>query len=196
MQPCDQAAGQFAPSEMKIHEGYVRSVLGEQAAVVAAGPTTTAPKSSSRSFTASPTLQESSTNRISKPLRSSDDPAPAGSWVFDGVIGYFVAIVSRPCLSAKYSAVECSKRQPVRCTPTKSVQLRGLAAESAHRVTGVASLILLADIGDQRLRALYLDFEGGDQRIFRINDDVSRFSLNFKADRKLHLCSPPSTFNG
>jgi hypothetical protein len=73
--------------------------------------------------------------------------------------------------------------------------LRGLAAESAHRVTGVASLILLADIGDQRLRALYLDFEGGDQRIFRINDDVSRFSLNFKADRKLHLCSPLSTFN-
>ena len=61
-------------------------------------------------------------------------------------------------------------------------------------MTGVASLILLADIGDQRLRALYLDFEGGDQRIFRINDDVSRFSLNFKADRKLHLCLPLSMF--
>jgi hypothetical protein len=73
-------------------------------------------------------------------------------------------------------------------------QLRVLAAESAHRVTGVASFILLADIGDQRLRALHLDFEGGDQRIFRINDDVSRFSLNFKADCKLHLCSPLSTF--
>jgi hypothetical protein len=25
---------------------------------------------------------------------------------------------------------------------------------------------------------------------------VSRFSLNFKADRKLHLCSPLSTFDG
>jgi hypothetical protein len=30
MQPSDQAVGQFAPSEMKIDEGYVRSVLGEQ----------------------------------------------------------------------------------------------------------------------------------------------------------------------
>ena len=62
-------------------------------------------------------------------------------------------------------------------------------------MTGIASLILLADIGDQRLRALHLNFEGGDQRIFRIDDDVSRFSLNFKADRKLQLCSPLSTFN-
>jgi hypothetical protein len=43
--------------------------------------------------------------------------------------------------------------------------------------------------------ALHLNFEGGDQRILRINDDVSRFSLNFKADRKLHLCSPLSTFD-
>ena len=39
------------------------------------------------------------------------------------------------------------------------------------------------------------NFEGGDQRIFRINDDVYRFSLNFKTHRKLHLCSPLSTFN-
>ena len=30
----------------------------------------------------------------------------------------------------------------------------------------VASFILLADIGDQHLRALHLDFEGGNQRIF------------------------------
>jgi hypothetical protein len=57
-------------------------------------------------------------------------------------------------------------------------------------VTGVASLILLADVGDQRLGPLDLDFEGGDQRIFGVNDDMSRFPLNFKADRKLHLCSP------
>jgi hypothetical protein len=57
-------------------------------------------------------------------------------------------------------------------------------------MTGVASLILLADISDQRLRALHLNFEGGDQRIFRVNDNVSRFALKFKTDRKLHLCSP------
>jgi hypothetical protein len=61
-------------------------------------------------------------------------------------------------------------------------------------VTGVASLILLADIGDQRLRPLHLDFERGDQRIFRVNDDMSRFPLKFKADRKLHYALPLSMF--
>ena len=60
------------------------------------------------------------------------------------------------------------------------------AAKSAHGVTGVATFILLADIGNQRLWTLHFDFEGGDQRIFRVNDNVSRFPLNFKTDRKLH----------
>jgi hypothetical protein len=75
---------------------------------------------------------------------------------------------------------------------TVGVQLSGLVTESAHGVTGVASLILLADIGDQRLGALHFDFERGDQCIFGVNDDVSGFALNFKADRKLHLCLPLS----
>jgi hypothetical protein len=57
-------------------------------------------------------------------------------------------------------------------------------------VTGVASFILLADIGDQRFRALNLNFECGDQRIVRVNDNVSRFHLKSKTDRKLHICSP------
>ena len=70
-------------------------------------------------------------------------------------------------------------------------ELIAFAAESAHRVTGVASFILLADIGDQRLRTLHLNFESGDQRVFRVNDNVSRFPLKFKADRKLHLCALP-----
>jgi len=61
-------------------------------------------------------------------------------------------------------------------------------------VTGVASLVLLADIGDQRLGPLELYFECGDKRVFCINDDMSRFPLNFKADRKLHLCSPRYVF--
>jgi hypothetical protein len=69
-------------------------------------------------------------------------------------------------------------------------ELTALAAESAHGVTGVASFVLLPDIGDQRFWALHLDFEGGDQGIFRVNDNVSGFSLKFKADRKLHLCPP------
>ena len=66
-----------------------------------------------------------------------------------------------------------------------------LAAKSAHGVTGVATFILLADIGNQRLRALHFDFEGGDQRVFRVNDNVSRFPLNFETDRKLHLRALP-----
>ena len=66
-----------------------------------------------------------------------------------------------------------------------------LAAQSAHGVTGVATFILLADIGNQRLRALHFDFEGGDQRVFRVNDNVSRFPLNFETDRKLHLRGLP-----
>jgi len=38
-----------------------------------------------------------------------------------------------------------------------------LAAKSAHGVTGVATFILLADIGNQRFWTLHFDFEGGDQ---------------------------------
>ena len=56
-------------------------------------------------------------------------------------------------------------------------ELRALAAESAHRVTGVASFILLANVGDQR--------------VFSVNDNVTRFSLKFKTNRKLHLCALP-----
>ena len=66
MQPCNQAVRKFAVSEV-VDEGYVRRVLGEQAlglAVVAAGPATSAPKSSSRSFIASPSSQESSTKNL------------------------------------------------------------------------------------------------------------------------------------
>ena len=66
-----------------------------------------------------------------------------------------------------------------------------LAAKSAHGVTGVATFILLAYIGNQRLWTLDFDFEGGDQRVFRVNDNVSRFPLKFKANRKLHLCALP-----
>ena len=48
--------------------------------------------------------------------------------------------------------------------PKRPVQLGGLVTETAHGVTGVASLILLADMRDQRLRALHFGFERGDQQ--------------------------------
>ena len=70
-------------------------------------------------------------------------------------------------------------------------ELRILATQPAHEVTGVTSFVLLADIGYQRLRTLHLNLEGGDQRVFRVNDNVSRFPLKFKADRKLHLYDLP-----
>jgi hypothetical protein len=70
-----------------------------------------------------------------------------------------------------------------------------LAAKSAHGVTGVATFILLADIGNQRFRTLHFDLEGGDQRVFRINNNVPRFPLNFKTYRKLHLRALPLSAN-
>ena len=70
-------------------------------------------------------------------------------------------------------------------------KLRILATQPAHGVTGVTSFVLLADIGYQRLQKLHLNLEGGDQRVFSVNDNVSRFLLNFKANRKLHLGALP-----
>ena len=86
------------------------------------------------------------------------------------------AAISRQCRFCKVT------RRYVVCVSALGV----LAAKSAHGVTGVATFILLADIGNQRLWTLHFDFEGGDQRVFRVNDNVSRFPLNFKPDRKLH----------
>jgi hypothetical protein len=54
------------------------------------------------------------------------------------------------------------------------ILLAAFGVESPHRVTSVASFILLADIGNQRLRPFRLNFEGGDQRIFRVDDNMSR----------------------
>ena len=72
-------------------------------------------------------------------------------------------------------------------------ELRIFATQPAHGMTGVTSFVLLADIGDQRLRTLHLNLEGGDQRVLRVNDNVSRFPMNFKANRKLQLGAPRSS---
>jgi hypothetical protein len=54
-------------------------------------------------------------------------------------------------------------------------ELRILTTQPAHGMTGVTSLVLLADLGDQRLRTLHLNPQGSDQRVLRVNDNVSRF---------------------
>jgi hypothetical protein len=64
--------------------------------------------------------------------------------------------------------------------------LRALVAESPHRVTCVAPFVLLANIGDQHIRALYFNFKGGDQGIFCVNNNVFRFPLGSKTNSKLH----------
>jgi hypothetical protein len=61
------------------------------------------------------------------------------------------------------------------------------ATKPAHGVTSVATFILLTHIGDERLWTLHFNLEGGDQRVFSVNDNVSCFTLTFKANRKLHL---------
>jgi hypothetical protein len=68
-----------------------------------------------------------------------------------------------------------------------------LAAESVHGVTCVAPFILPADVVDQRFGALHLHFEGGNQRIFRVYDDVARLPLYLKTDGKLQLRFPFSS---
>jgi hypothetical protein len=68
--------------------------------------------------------------------------------------------------------------------------LATLAAESAHRMTGVASSILLTGIGDQHLRRRRIfDFEGGDQRIFRVNNGGSQPVLGSSAASAKADCS-------
>jgi hypothetical protein len=65
-----------------------------------------------------------------------------------------------------------------------------VAAERLHRVTRVAALVGVADVGDMRLRAFHLDLERGNQRVFRLHDDVAGPALHPEADGELHLRSP------
>jgi hypothetical protein len=65
-----------------------------------------------------------------------------------------------------------------------------LAAESVHGVTCVAPFILPADVVDQRFGALHLHFEGGNQRIFRVYDDVARLPRSLKPTANCNYASP------
>ena len=64
-----------------------------------------------------------------------------------------------------------------------------LPMETEHRVSRITPLILPADVCDQCFRVLYLDLEGGNQRIFRVHDDMACLSLQLKTDGKLQLHS-------
>src|SRR5262249_44899866 len=62
----------------------------------------------------------------------------------------------------------------------------GPLLERMRRVAGVAPLVLMTHVGDQRLGALGLDLEGGDQRILRIDRDAIGVSLQPEPDGKMH----------
>ncbi len=50
------------------------------------------------------------------------------------------------------------------------------------RVALIAPLIASPGIGDHRFGMNNLRLKGGDERIFRLNDNVVRFPLKFEAD--------------
>jgi hypothetical protein len=57
-------------------------------------------------------------------------------------------------------------------------------------MTRVAALILPADIHDKRIRALRLDLEGGDKRVFGGHHGMVVFAPELKPNYELH--GPPS----
>ena len=54
---------------------------------------------------------------------------------------------------------------------------RDLRVPRARRVTSVAASILPSHVQNQRFRALRLDFEGGDERVFGVDDHMFGFAL-------------------
>jgi hypothetical protein len=71
-------------------------------------------------------------------------------------------------------------------------QHTSLTVPLARRVASVAASILPADVHDQRFRALCLDFKGGDEGVFSLDDDVLRFALQLQSDGELQLDTPGS----
>ena len=71
-------------------------------------------------------------------------------------------------------------------------QHTSLTVPLARRVASVAASILPAHVHDQRFRALCLDFKGGDEGVFSLDDDVLRFALQLQSDGELQLDTPGS----
>jgi hypothetical protein len=88
-----------------------------------------------------------------------------------------LATTTRPCKIPCPPGSRCAKiRDDFPSTAIPHKRLRG--------VTRVTALILAANVHDQRVRALHLDFEGGNQRIFGVDGDVARLLLVLKTNRK------------
>jgi hypothetical protein len=68
--------------------------------------------------------------------------------------------------------------------------------ERMRRVTCVAAPVLLADIGDYRVRVFSLDLKRGDERIFGVHGDVVRLPFQLKPDGKLHRHASSAQYFG
>ena len=70
--------------------------------------------------------------------------------------------------------------------------LKRLRASRVRRVTSVAASILSSHVRYQRFRSLCLDFEGGDKRIFGVDDHMFGFALQLQSDSELQWETPNS----
>jgi hypothetical protein len=52
-------------------------------------------------------------------------------------------------------------------------------------VASVTASVLPAHVHDLRFRALRLYFKGGDERVFRVDDDMFGFALELQSDSEL-----------
>src|SRR5712692_5286142 len=60
------------------------------------------------------------------------------------------------------------------------------SVERMRGMPGVAALILMPHVGDQRFGALGLDLEGGDERVFGIDQDAVGVSFQPEPDGEMH----------
>ena len=63
--------------------------------------------------------------------------------------------------------------------------VKRLRVPRVRRVTSVAASILPPHVHYQRLRVLRLDFKGGDERVFGVDDHMFDFALQLQSDSEL-----------
>ena len=70
--------------------------------------------------------------------------------------------------------------------------VKRLRVPRVRRVTSVAASILPSHIHYQRFWALRLDFKGGDERVFGVDDYMFGFALQLQSDSELQWGTPNS----
>jgi hypothetical protein len=70
--------------------------------------------------------------------------------------------------------------------------MTGLGVPSARGVPSVPASILPSHVHDQRFRALRLNLEGGDERVFGVDHHMFGFPLQLQSDSELQWGTPNS----